>query len=124
MKAPTFFSRQICANSCMEVSESASFVTRRKPWFLLDIERPQAGCAAWYELFPRRPPTIPRRHGTFERRDRPPAAIQATWALMFFICRRSIRSADQPQRQEQQPARRAPDDVGSPYAIGSARRRA
>ncbi len=37
----------------MRESEEADFRVRREPAFALDIERPQAGFGAWYELFPR-----------------------------------------------------------------------
>ena len=35
---------------------------RRSP---LDVDRPQAGFASWYEMFPRSATDDPARHGTF-----------------------------------------------------------
>ena len=40
------------------------FVCRRKPAISLDVERPQALFAAWYELFPRSTAATSDRHGT------------------------------------------------------------
>src|SRR4029077_1451617 len=48
----------------MRLAEEPSFRVRDERALPLDIERPQAIFAAWYELFRRSPPDDPNRHGT------------------------------------------------------------
>ena len=61
------------------------------------------------------------RHGTLRDVDRPPALRRRAWASTCSTCRRSTRSgATLPQGPEQRRRAPAPDDPGSPWAIGGA----
>jgi starch synthase (maltosyl-transferring) len=41
------------------------FLERHEPALPVEVERPQAGVGAWYEMFPRSASGDQRRHGTF-----------------------------------------------------------
>ena len=87
--------------------------------------RAGAGAAgAWYEFFPRsdgrprhgRPPGA--RHAAHRRRPACPASPR--WASTSSTCRRSTRSARINRKGRNNTLDAGPDDVGSPWAIGSA----
>ena len=48
----------------MREAEEQLFRCGCEPAFALDVERPQAAFASWYELFPRSATTTSPRHGT------------------------------------------------------------
>jgi starch synthase (maltosyl-transferring) len=85
----------------------------------VDVERPQAEFAAWYELFPRSLTDNPARHGTF---DDVIAALPRVRAMgfdvLYFPPIHPIGQAHRKGRNNSLSA--GPDDVGSPYAIGAA----
>ncbi|OYY40437.1 MAG: hypothetical protein B7Y08_18390 [Rhodospirillales bacterium 24-66-33] len=87
--------------------------------FPMEIERPQAEFASWYELFPRSITDDPRRHGTF---DDVIAALPRVRAMgfdvLYFPPIHPIGTANRKGRNNTLTP--GPDDVGSPYAIGSA----
>ncbi len=85
--------------------------------FPMEIERPQAEFAAWYELFPRSITDDPRRHGTF---DDVIAALPRVRAMgfdvLYFPPIHPIGKAN--RKGPNNTLTPGPDDVGSPYAIG------
>lgn len=87
--------------------------------FPVDVERPQAEFAAWYELFPRSLTDDPARHGTF---DDVIAALPRVRAMgfdvLYFPPIHPIGQSHRKGRNNSLTA--APGDVGSPYAIGAA----
>ncbi len=88
------------------------------PDYPLDVERPLAEFASWYELFPRSQTDDPRRHGTF--RDvlpRLPAIRDMGFDVLYFP---PIHPIGRAHRKGPNNALHAgPNDPGSPYAIGS-----
>ncbi|HEV2955971.1 MAG TPA: maltotransferase domain-containing protein, partial [Xanthobacteraceae bacterium] len=52
--------------AAMAAAGERPFRTQREPRLPLEIERPQAGFASWYELFPRSATEDPDRHGRFD----------------------------------------------------------
>ena len=85
--------------------------------FPVEIERPQAGFASWYELFPRSLTDDVRRHGTF---DDVIAALPRVRAMgfdvLYFPPIHPIGRAN--RKGPNNTLTPGPDDVGSPYAIG------
>ncbi|HEY5047743.1 MAG TPA: alpha-1,4-glucan--maltose-1-phosphate maltosyltransferase [Rhizomicrobium sp.] len=94
------------------------FVCRRKPAISLDVERPQALFAAWYELFPRSTAATSDRHGTLtDVIGRLPGLQQMGFDVLYLTPIHPIGSTNRKGRNNLLDA--APDDVGSPYAIGN-----
>ena len=87
--------------------------------FPVEVERPRAEFASWYELFPRSMTDDPRRHGTF---DDVIAALPRVRAMgfdvLYFPPIHPIGQANRKGRNNTLTP--GPDDVGSPYAIGAA----
>ena len=84
----------------------------------LEVERPLAQFASWYELFPRSVTDDPQRHGTF--RDvigRLPEIVAMGFDVVYFPPIHPIGHTHRKGRNNSLTA--APDDPGSPYAIGS-----
>jgi starch synthase (maltosyl-transferring) len=90
---------------------------RHEPPLPMDVERPQARFAAWYELFPRSATNSPDRHGTFEDViGRLPAIRDMGFDVLYLtpihpIGRKNRKGKNNNPRGER-------GDVGSPYAIG------
>ena len=85
----------------------------------LDVQRPQAGFASWYEMFPRSATSDPARHGTFrDVIERLPAIRDMGFDVLYFPPIHPIGTTNRKGRNNA--LRAAPDDVGSPYAIGGA----
>ncbi|MBN8898308.1 MAG: alpha-1,4-glucan--maltose-1-phosphate maltosyltransferase, partial [Rhodospirillales bacterium] len=84
----------------------------------VQVDRPQAAFASWYELFPRSVTTDPSRHGTF--RDvigRLPAIRDMGFDVLYFPPINPIGRTNRKGRNNSLTP--GPQDVGSPYAIGS-----
>ena len=89
------------------------------PPLLLDVERPQAEFASWYELFPRSQSGDVNRHGTFDDVIGRLADIRAMgFDVLYFPPIHPIGMKNRKGRNNTLTP--APDDLGSPYAIGSA----
>ena len=85
--------------------------------FPVDVERPQAGFASWYELFPRSLTDDPKRHGTFDDViDALPRVRAMGFDVLYFPPIHPIGKVNRKGRNNTLTA--GPDDVGSPYAIG------
>ncbi|WP_028237943.1 alpha-1,4-glucan--maltose-1-phosphate maltosyltransferase [Stutzerimonas azotifigens] len=90
----------------------------QSPAFPVDVERPLAQFASWYELFPRSETDNPERHGTF--RDvirRLPAIRDMGFDVLYFPPIHPIGRKNRKGRNNTLTP--GPNDVGSPYAIGS-----
>jgi starch synthase (maltosyl-transferring) len=89
----------------------------RSPLYVLDVERPLAQFASWYELFPRSVANE-HRHGTF--RDviqRLPEISAMGFDVLYFPPIHPIGRRNRKGKNNSLTA--GPDDPGSPYAIGS-----
>ncbi len=101
------------------VAESGArdFAVRHEPR-TLDADRREAGFASWYELFPRSQTDDPARHGTFaDVIDRLPRIRDMGFDVLYFPPIHPIGVTARKGRNNSLVA--APQDVGSPYAIGS-----
>lgn len=95
------------------------FLVRHEPALPIEIERPQAGFAAWYELFPRSTARAPDRHGTFADVIAELPRIKAMgFDVLYLPPIHPIGTTNRKGRNNSLVA--APDDPGSPYAIGAA----
>jgi starch synthase (maltosyl-transferring) len=103
----------------MREAEERLFLYRREPPFAVDVERPQAAFGAWYELFPRSATDDPARHGTFDDViARLPAIRDMGFDVLYLPPIHPIGSTNRKGKNNSIEVR--PNDVGSPYAIGSA----
>ncbi|HEY6432008.1 MAG TPA: maltotransferase domain-containing protein [Acetobacteraceae bacterium] len=84
----------------------------------LDADRAQAAFASWYELFPRSATRNPARHGTFSDVVADLPRIRAMgFDVLYFPPIHPIGHTNRKGRNNS--LRAQPDDLGSPYAIGS-----
>ncbi len=102
----------------MRARGSRPFLVRLEPEMPFDAERPAAGFANWYEIFPRSQSGDPARHGTFaDVMARLPAIRAMGFDVLYFP---PIHSIGRIHRKGRNNALKAlPEDPGSPYAIGS-----
>ncbi|AYX06097.1 alpha amylase [Burkholderia pseudomallei] len=95
-----------------------AFATRDAPVFPVDVERRAARFASWYEMFPRSASDDVRRHGTFDDVvAHLPRIRDMGFDVLYFPPIHPIGTTARKGRNNSLQA--APDDVGSPYAIGS-----
>jgi starch synthase (maltosyl-transferring) len=98
-------------------SEQRAYPVRHAP-IALEVERQQAEFASWYELFPRSQTDDPARHGTFaDVIARLPDIRQMGFDVLYFPPIHPIGRAFRKGRNNT--LNPGPDEVGSPYAIGS-----
>ena len=88
------------------------------PEYPVDVERPLAQFASWYELFPRSVTDDPGRHGTFnDVLERLPMIHDMGFDVLYFP---PIHPIGRSHRKGPNNSLQAgPNDPGSPYAIGS-----
>jgi starch synthase (maltosyl-transferring) len=97
---------------------SGQFPYCHEPAIPVEVERPQAGIGAWYELFPRSASATPRQHGSFvDVIERLPAIRAMGFDVLYFPPIHPIGTTHRKGRNNALTA--APDDPGSCYAIGS-----
>jgi starch synthase (maltosyl-transferring) len=85
----------------------------------VDAERIGAGFASWYQIFPRSQSGDPDRHGTFDDViARLPAIRDMGFDVLYFPPIHPIGSTNRKGKNNTMTP--APNDPGSPYAIGSA----
>jgi starch synthase (maltosyl-transferring) len=85
---------------------------------ILDAERAAAGFAAWYEIFPRSQTSDPARHGTFKDViAQLPRIAGMGFDVLYFPPIHPIGRRNRKGRNNTLTP--APDDPGSPYAIGN-----
>jgi starch synthase (maltosyl-transferring) len=106
------------ALAAMQAVDPQVYLNRHAPPLPLEVDRPQALFASWYELFPRSATHDPARHGTFDDViGRLPAIRAMGFDVLYFP---PIHPIGHTNRKGRNNALRAqPGDVGSPYAIGS-----
>jgi starch synthase (maltosyl-transferring) len=103
-------------NAVSSAAERA-FCTQHEP-ITLEVERPQAAFASWYELFPRSQSGDPQRHGTFDDViARLPDIRRMGFDVLYFPPIHPIGTTNRKGRNNTLAS--AADDLGSPYAIGS-----
>ncbi|WJD60969.1 alpha-1,4-glucan--maltose-1-phosphate maltosyltransferase [Pseudomonas kurunegalensis] len=102
----------------MSEAEHRSYLARSRE-FPVDVDRPAAQFASWYELFPRSITDDPRRHGTFnDVHERLPMIRDMGFDVLYFPPIHPIGLQHRKGRNNALTAQ--PGDPGSPYAIGSA----
>jgi starch synthase (maltosyl-transferring) len=85
--------------------------------FPLVVDRPLARAGAWYELFPRSQGPLNGRHGTFQDCiDRVPDIAALGFDVIYLPPIHPIGTTNRKGKNNSLQA--APDDPGSPYAIG------
>lgn len=113
-------------DTAVEEAEEAQLAARparrtfacRSAILSLDIERPQAAFASWYEMFPRSATRDAQRPGTFADVIGELPRIRAMgFDVLYFPPIHPIGTSHRKGRNNSLSA--APGDVGSPYAIGS-----
>lgn len=103
----------------MHAADPRGFATRHPVALPVESERLAARFASWYELFPRSQSGDANRHGTFDDViARLPAIRAMGFDVLYFPPIHPIGKANRKGRNNS--LRAAPDDPGSPYAIGSA----
>ncbi|KIF80870.1 alpha-1,4-glucan--maltose-1-phosphate maltosyltransferase [Noviherbaspirillum autotrophicum] len=101
----------------MRLADARPFAVRSET-MRIDAERTAARYSSWYELFPRSQSGDPARHGTFADVEKRLPAIQAMgFDTLYFPPIHPIGRKHRKGRNNSLSA--APDDPGSPYAIGS-----
>ncbi len=94
------------------------FLVQYEPAVQVEVERPQASFAAWYELFPRSAAAEQGRHGTFDDViGRLPTIRAMGFDVLYLPPVHPIGKTNRKGRNNSLVA--GPDDLGSPYAIGS-----
>ena len=102
----------------MRAGAARPFLVRLEPEMPLEAERPAAGFANWYEIFPRSQSGDPASHGTFaDVMARLPAIRAMGFDVLYFP---PIHPIGRIHRKGRNNALNAlSEDPGSPYAIGS-----
>ncbi|WP_175804263.1 maltotransferase domain-containing protein [Burkholderia ambifaria] len=94
------------------------FVTHDDAVYPVDVERRAARFSSWYEMFPRSASNDPHRHGTFDDViAQLPRIRDMGFDVLYFPPIHPIGTTARKGRNNTLKA--GPDDVGSPYAIGS-----
>ncbi|MGE8059076.1 alpha-1,4-glucan--maltose-1-phosphate maltosyltransferase [Pseudomonas sp. NPDC089547] len=102
----------------MSEAEHRSYLARSRE-FPVDVDRPAAQFASWYELFPRSITDDPKRHGTFnDVHERLPMIRDMGFDVLYFPPIHPIGMQHRKGRNNALTAEAG--DPGSPYAIGSA----
>jgi starch synthase (maltosyl-transferring) len=85
---------------------------------LISVDRVRAAFAAWYEMFPRSQSGNPKRHGTFADAERQlPRLAQLGFDVVYLPPIHPIGATF--RKGKNNTLEPLPDDVGSPWAIGS-----
>jgi starch synthase (maltosyl-transferring) len=107
-------------STAAEVAQSRHrpFLVHYEPVVAVDAERERAAFASWYELFPRSQSGDAQRHGTFDDvAARLPAIRDMGFDVLYFPPIHPIGRTNRKGRNNALTA--APEDPGSPYAIGA-----
>ena len=102
----------------MRAADPKKFLTRSIE-VIVDAERSAAGFSSWYEIFPRSASGDPTRHGTFQDViAQLPRIAEMGFDVLYFPPIHPIGRTNRKGRNNTLTP--APEDPGSPYAIGSA----
>lgn len=102
----------------LAASDVRPFAVRHPRLFPVDAERERAAFAAWYEIFPRSTSGDATRHGTFDDVIADlPRIRDMGFDVLYFPPIHPIGAKNRKGRDNTLTP--APDDPGSPYAIGS-----
>lgn len=105
-------------NVAMRQADARPFAVRTAPAMRIEVERPAARFASWYELFPRSQSGDAARHGTFADVEKRLPAIRAMgFDTLYFPPIHPIGRRHRKGRNNSLIA--APGEPGSPYAIGA-----
>jgi starch synthase (maltosyl-transferring) len=103
--------------AAMERADPRPFRARAEP-LPLEVDRREAGFAAWYEIFPRSQTDDPKRHGTLQDVIATLPRVKAMgFDVLYFPPIHPIGMKNRKGRNNTLTP--GPEDVGSPYAIGS-----
>jgi starch synthase (maltosyl-transferring) len=95
-----------------------SHATRYHRTLQVTVDRMRAGYGAWYELFPRSASNDPKRHGTFaDVRARLPELADMGFDVLYLPPIHPIGTTH--RKGPNNRTETDPDDLGSPWAIGS-----
>jgi starch synthase (maltosyl-transferring) len=95
------------------------FVTRYDRELLIEVDRPRAAYSTWYELFPRSASSEEGKHGTFrDVETHLPRIARMGFDILYLPPIHPIGETFRKGKNNE--VRAEPDDVGSPWAIGSA----
>lgn len=93
-------------------------MTRYGKELLITVDRPRAGYSAWYEIFPRSTSAEPDGHGTLrDCENRLPYIASMGFDVVYLPPVHPIGHTNRKGKNNSVAAQ--PDDVGSPWAIGS-----
>lgn len=105
------------ANLMLKYQEHA-YCTRYAKELLVSVGRERAGFSAWYEIFPRSCALTPGVHGTFKDVEGwLPYIASMNFDVLYFPPIHPIGNAFRKGKNNAEKA--GPDDLGSPWAIGS-----
>ncbi len=103
----------------MSIHGERRFVTTYGKVLQVVVDRERARFGAWYEMFPRSCSTVPGRHGTFKDVEaRLPYVASIGFDVLYLPPIHPIGRSFRKGRNNSTVV--APDDPGSPWAIGSA----
>jgi starch synthase (maltosyl-transferring) len=103
----------------MHRNAERSFVARYERELLIEVDRPRAAYSTWYELFPRSTAAEQGRHGTFRDVEAQlPRIARMGFDILYMPPIHPIGTTFRKGKNNNVAAE--PDDVGSPWAIGSA----
>ncbi|HKV48736.1 MAG TPA: alpha-1,4-glucan--maltose-1-phosphate maltosyltransferase [Candidatus Acidoferrales bacterium] len=93
-------------------------MTRYDKELLVTVDRPRAGFSAWYEIFPRSTAAEPGRHGTLRDCEKRLSYIASMgFDVVYLAPVHPIGHTNRKGKNNSVVAQ--PDDMGSPWAIGS-----
>lgn len=102
----------------MDEADARPHLVRSQIEYPVYVDRPEALFASWYELFPRSETDDPNRHGTFKDvHKRLPMIRDMGFDVLYFPPIHPIGHTHRKGKNNTLEA--GPEDVGSPYAIGS-----
>ncbi|OHV10642.1 alpha-1,4-glucan--maltose-1-phosphate maltosyltransferase [Kushneria phosphatilytica] len=102
----------------MQQADAFEHLTCSDRYYPLEVDRERAVFASWYELFPRSQTDDPGRHGTFaDVHQRLPMIRDMGFDVLYFPPIHPIGHTHRKGRNNTLTP--APDDPGSPYAIGN-----
>lgn len=103
----------------MQRYQERPHATRYARELCVTVNRERANFSAWYEIFPRSCAATPGEHGTFKDCERwLPYIASMNFDVLYFPPIHPIGTAFRKGKNNTEKA--GPDDVGSPWAIGSA----